>query len=735
MSPQQTKNEPSWFLFFWRLVFCNASIFMLAACQTTQTQQRMKPVVSAPVKPTSTVQASTYGLFVGIGRYHHGTWSQQPTAAEDAKSLAESFQKDGHLPSSQVFLLTDQQATKEKILDAIEQLNQKLTPKDTLVLFFSGYGFEDTRGGAWMTYDTNPQQQRSTSLRPTELLDGLRTKRVVLFLHTLTPSRPHVFVSLSGVRRPSRVVLEAAQDKQPVAFQKSHSAFALALLQTLRAATDPNRDGTLTLDELMPVLQKQLRNYTAAQSLSYTGPYTSYPLAYWASTPSPSEQEPPVPSQIPPRPRATPPQDYGTLELTLSEKNVVLYLDGNPVTRVEKHSFRKALPAKEYRVLLKKPGFFPYRTTLQIRSQKTLKLHLRLRSKQTIALATPPSLGIAPQQPIRRPPPRPRLDAPEDDSLQDLLGPSARKETAKPHSTRPSPEPREAAPSPKPTSVEPPMKRKAPKKTRFIFPPRKHKKAYLYAVCPGRGELFINRTPYGHEGYRGYVGLDRYRLDCREAGRWYGLKVNFFQSGQYFDARARLASVRRKVGIFDQRTIHSSTQARSSSNDKKPKLSEEQGGWGQKSAQINALHLGEAVFSNQGSEGLSIGGLLGATFTDGVFLYGFHAVSHFWLLRNAQLFDLAQAYVGLRLRLARGLYLGLQLNGGLGIRLDRLSQDQQPSYHGSIRPFLTWYPFDNAGLAIKIHGGLTAMAMYGDTFRFLYTFGFSLPVSFHRNPR
>jgi hypothetical protein len=88
-----------------------------------------------------------YALVIGVGKHQYHSGLDVPITTADATAVQQTLQ-DPNLcgyPSSQVTLLTNEQATRANILAALTQF-QQLPPEATLFLFFAGHGMLGTDG-------------------------------------------------------------------------------------------------------------------------------------------------------------------------------------------------------------------------------------------------------------------------------------------------------------------------------------------------------------------------------------------------------------------------------------------------------------------------------------------------------------------------------------------------------------------------------------------------------------
>jgi hypothetical protein len=85
------------------------------------------------------------GVFAGITDYPSGSLDN---CADDARNLAQAFVSAGIIASGDAIVLTDQQATRGNVTNALQQLASRMPADGTLVFFFSGHGDRtpDTNG-------------------------------------------------------------------------------------------------------------------------------------------------------------------------------------------------------------------------------------------------------------------------------------------------------------------------------------------------------------------------------------------------------------------------------------------------------------------------------------------------------------------------------------------------------------------------------------------------------------
>ena len=101
----------------------------------------------------TTDSSRTWALVIGISNYVHAEPLRY--AADDAEAVA-AFVKSlrgGGIPEDQVFVVTEDQATRAGVLIAIHTLQNKVQRGDTVTIYFAGHGFTQNRTGYFIPID------------------------------------------------------------------------------------------------------------------------------------------------------------------------------------------------------------------------------------------------------------------------------------------------------------------------------------------------------------------------------------------------------------------------------------------------------------------------------------------------------------------------------------------------------------------------------------------------------
>ncbi len=103
--------------------------------------------------------ARNFLLVVGINSYKH--WPLLNNAVNDANDVTSVLMRDYNFDLANITILKDEQATQNNIYKGLRGLIEKITPKDNLIIYFSGHGYFDEilNEGYWIPVDANANAQ------------------------------------------------------------------------------------------------------------------------------------------------------------------------------------------------------------------------------------------------------------------------------------------------------------------------------------------------------------------------------------------------------------------------------------------------------------------------------------------------------------------------------------------------------------------------------------------------
>lgn len=220
-----------------------------------------------------------FALVIGIGTYANTPRLNVPITAQDAKEVAKVLKDPDSCgyPVQQVTLLNDADATRDRILQELDAIAQKVSDSDTFFLFYSGHGEYGRDGYYLTTHDTQLENKKivtGTGISEKELLEKLRAikaKRIFLFFNAchsgeISPrslggeeseeNTGHnlpdpLSTALLGTGE-GRVVITACREKQKSYFSPSEdlTIFADFLSEGLRGRRITNRKGYISAFDL-----------------------------------------------------------------------------------------------------------------------------------------------------------------------------------------------------------------------------------------------------------------------------------------------------------------------------------------------------------------------------------------------------------------------------------------------------------------------------------------------------
>ena len=239
---------------------------------------------SAAASAAAAGSGKTYALLIGVSKFKAPELSLQ-FADADAADLSKLVQspRGGGLPPDNVMLLTDEKATLAAVrLGFQDFLKRRAGKNDTVIILVASHGTVELPGskGAYiLTYDSDPQDLKSTSLPMAELnsLFGeqlAKVGRVVIFVDVCKASTIGSIHS-TGVNsdvqhlqdaegqllglmasRPRELSFEGPQ------FGKGHGAFSYFVIKGIAGDADENKDGGVDGNELIRYVQNQVPKAT-----------------------------------------------------------------------------------------------------------------------------------------------------------------------------------------------------------------------------------------------------------------------------------------------------------------------------------------------------------------------------------------------------------------------------------------------------------------------------------------
>jgi uncharacterized caspase-like protein len=276
------------------LVGC-AAVAVLAAALSYQRLRPAGPHAAAVLGPSSqagvpgAVRPVLWLLSIGVSQYQQSGIDLQ-FADADARAVAELLKGQGKGPiysETKTLVLTNEEVTRESILDGIERFLNQAGPEDVATIFMAGHGVQDRATGSYyfLPYPANAENLLTAGLRMSDFDEMIRVlrrnvHRVVVMLDTCHAGALHL---------PSRAVMSADDLATQVEVdeglfllaaakpgeeskeepQLGHGAFTYALLEGLRGAADTSGEGLVSVSDLFGYVARRVPRLTEGAQHPY----------------------------------------------------------------------------------------------------------------------------------------------------------------------------------------------------------------------------------------------------------------------------------------------------------------------------------------------------------------------------------------------------------------------------------------------------------------------------------
>jgi len=272
-------------------IVCGVFTLTLVATLSTSAQAPSRGFIAQTNDPNNAVNTGTkWALLVGINQYvplEGFDITPLESATKDVANLRALLTDPdrGAFPSENVFVLTDQEATRDAILITFAEIAGKVSENDLFLFFFSGHGYRPTTGnfaGTYLLpYLTNPRalaNPRATCIdfdALTAEIREMKADKVVVILDACHAGGVKPKSSRDITEHPNRGFTEAFQnakgralllssDESQVSWEEPDGGvFTRFLLEALDGKADANNDGTVTFTEVALYVEREVPQYTA----------------------------------------------------------------------------------------------------------------------------------------------------------------------------------------------------------------------------------------------------------------------------------------------------------------------------------------------------------------------------------------------------------------------------------------------------------------------------------------
>jgi formylglycine-generating enzyme required for sulfatase activity len=215
-------------------------------------------------------KGTVYALLVGVNVYEDKSWNKLKYAERDVEGMYRVLTTAGKVPSGNITKLLGKNATKDAVLDKLENLSLKAGENDTLLLMFAMHGIEERKVSYLALYDTYKGDLKKTGLRSYHLMMmEFKTQRIVLLLDACDSGAPLPGEKGSrGLNRlafpgKGKAVIASSQQTQSSweDDELKHGWFTYAMMEALSGKADSNNDGVVTLFEAYQYVSKRVKEF------------------------------------------------------------------------------------------------------------------------------------------------------------------------------------------------------------------------------------------------------------------------------------------------------------------------------------------------------------------------------------------------------------------------------------------------------------------------------------------
>lgn len=245
------------------------------------------------------IKGKLYVLAIGVAKYTNPGITSLGLSAKDAKDFAAAMKlQTGLYRDVEVKLLTDADATKDNVVDALEWLQKQVTQHDMGMLFMAGHGVNDPIAGYYyLPVNADPDKLKRTGVSMADIRGTLAnlTGKAVFFIDTC-----HAGNVLGAGRRAvsdmNGVINElASAENGVVVFSSStgkqyslenpswgNGAFTKAVVEGIKGGADYQKTGRITHKMLDLFVSERVKQLTSGQQSPVTqapGGVPDFPVA------------------------------------------------------------------------------------------------------------------------------------------------------------------------------------------------------------------------------------------------------------------------------------------------------------------------------------------------------------------------------------------------------------------------------------------------------------------------
>lgn len=212
-----------------------------------------------------------WALIIGVASYNH-----MPTLhfTDDDAYRMYAFLKSpegGALPDNQISILVDEDATKHKIIEQLQQLSEHAGPNDLILLYYSGHGIK----GAFLPIDFINGKRQLKHTEISAILDKSRAKNKLIIADAchsgswLTPKGgknpllDKYYQSLANSKPGTALIMSSKSEETSLESSGlRQGVFTHFLIRGMKGEADSNNDSLVSVQELFRYVASGVKKYT-----------------------------------------------------------------------------------------------------------------------------------------------------------------------------------------------------------------------------------------------------------------------------------------------------------------------------------------------------------------------------------------------------------------------------------------------------------------------------------------
>ena len=252
--------------------------------------EKPKGSIAVEIGDEFVIKPKLYILAVGVSKYADTAFNLG-FAAKDARDFVAALQKQKGLlyRDIEVKVLTDEQATRDNVVDGLDWITRATTSKDVAMIFFSGHGINDNLNRYYFApHNYNPDRLASTGVTFTDIKNAVEAiaGKVVFFVDTChsgnsignTIKRRDAAVDINGFvnelssAENGAVVFNSSTGRQ-VSLEDAawnNGAFTKALVEGLTGRAEVVGKGKITINSLDLYVSERVKELTKGRQTPTT---------------------------------------------------------------------------------------------------------------------------------------------------------------------------------------------------------------------------------------------------------------------------------------------------------------------------------------------------------------------------------------------------------------------------------------------------------------------------------